>query len=142
MNTIDDRKRVEEIRQRQISVLDGFVIYDSESPADNALVVEDIPWLLTQIDVLTFKLTNVTTERDVANAEIERLKVRDMWLSDSESQLTAANAKVEKLREAYRELLIRIANSYKGSIGSIDNVYLPQLNREQIDQALADTEEK
>jgi len=41
---------------------------------------DDIDWLLTlveaqegEIDVLTFKVSNLTTERDVANQEIERL---------------------------------------------------------------------
>ncbi len=59
-----------------------------------------------------------------------------------EQAVGVEHAKVEKLRRVYRELLIRIANSYKGSIGSFHNTYLPQLNREDIDQALADTASK
>ena len=38
--------------------------------------------------------------------------------------------------EAGYEVLAEITNSRKGSIGSIDNTYLPQLNRERIDSKL------
>jgi len=52
----------------------------------------------TEIDVLTFKLSNVTTERDVANQEIERLKeANEHWCKQKE-QLTAANAEIERLK--------------------------------------------
>jgi len=63
-----------------------------------------------EIEVLTFKVANVTTERDVAWQEIERLKESSTVAREVEadyqnvyaeneklrSQLTAANAKVEK----------------------------------------------
>jgi len=60
----------------------------------------------------------------------------------SHDALTAANAKVEKLRKDYRELLIQISNSHVASMGSISNVYVSQLDKTAIDKALADTEEK
>lgn len=45
-------------------------------------------------------------------------------------------SKVDKQRELlkrYKELLFWVMSSNKGSIGSIDNVYLPQLDRDKID---------
>ena len=43
------------------------------------------------------------------------------------------NARLRGLLRRYRELLVWVMGSHKGSIGSIDNVYLPQLDRDQID---------
>jgi len=59
-----------------------------------------------ELNVLRFKVSNLTTEKDVANAEIDRLKGEvtrwqkvseddDVVLAERASQLTAANTKFE-----------------------------------------------
>lgn len=60
-------------------------------------------------------------------AEIERLTVA------LAAAFKAFAEPVEQERAAFRELLEEIKGSYKGSIGSIHNTYMPQLGRERID---------
>jgi len=65
--------------------------------------------LSAEIDVLTFKVSNLTTERDVANQEIERLKDKEHGVTlnyldadkervDLQSQLTAKDEEIERLK--------------------------------------------
>jgi len=143
-----------------------------------------------EINVLKFKLANLTTERDVANQEIERLNQeygqRGKTISDLKSDMNTQaaeikyvqsqlgeakeeierlkedldrmtkgtwskeiarqsvinsqlRAKVEKLGSGYRKLALEISASRLGSVGTINNVYLPQIDKTDIEQALADT---
>ena len=55
---------------------------------------------------------------------------------DEYNKLRVQNAKLQAACEAGYEVLVDITNSRKGSIGSIDNTYLPQLNRKIIDSKL------
>jgi len=62
---------------------------------------------------------------------LEEADVREM-----QRRVCDAEAEIERLRVLLRriyKLLLRIREARKGSIGSIDNVYLPQLDRCQID---------
>jgi len=63
---------------------------------------DDAGWIIGEIEVLTFKVSNLTTERDVANQEIERWKGINDELNDDVDRLrdwnTAANAEIEKLK--------------------------------------------
>jgi len=82
-----DKKRLEEIR----------LWWNKPDiwPPDS---IGDVKWLLAQIDVLTFKVSNTNTERDTANQEIERLnEMLHRWETDPLKELTAANAKVRRL---------------------------------------------
>jgi len=83
-----DGKRLEEIRQ--------WWNKPDVWPPDS---IGDVKWLLVQIDVLTFKVSNVTTERDVANQEIERLKdARVLIREEHRPQFTAAKEMIEWLQ--------------------------------------------
>ena len=58
-----------------------------------------------------------------------------IFLEEKESRQhfqATADKRLELLRR-YEKLLLWIVSSHKGSIGSIDNVYLPQLDRDKID---------
>jgi len=117
-------------------------------------MVADNKQLRAEVELRGFKISNLTTERDVANQEIERLKgatitdVRhyDRAITPTEVelnyQLTAANAKMEKLRD----VLEKIAESGEYENNSLGNkVKGPKLFPTQMwwlaKQALADSEE-
>jgi len=72
------------------------------------LVKEELSRVLDDWQVLTFKVTNVTTERDVANEEIERLNEATKQLQDGLSvrdhQLTAAKEEIERLKDKIDEI--------------------------------------
>jgi len=57
---------------------------------------------MAEIDVLTFKVSNLTTERDVANQEIERLRLLGVNVINRadafDAQLTAAKEEIERLK--------------------------------------------
>ena len=55
------------------------------------------------------------------------------WADMKILKLEATAARRLRLLEEYKRLLLAIMGSHKGSIGSIDNVYLPQLGREEVD---------
>ena len=64
---------------------------------------------------------------------IQDRRTEDWTRNQRERELQAlADKRLELLRE-YNELLKQIMGSRKGSVGSIDNVYLPQLNRASVD---------
>jgi len=70
----------------------------------------DIDFLLTLVKVLRFKLTNVTTERDVANLEIERLKTQRITDHDCfDETLRRQNGDVDTLKEEIQRHLTEIA---------------------------------
>jgi len=87
-------------------------------PEKIEVVKTELLRMMDDIVTLKFKLSNLITERDVANQEIERLETRDMWLSgldkdnkenhqkiaNLESQLAAANVEIERLNEATKQL--------------------------------------
>jgi len=100
----------------------------------------DMEWLLTQIEVLTFKVSNVTTERDVANAEITNITLQ----KDANAALAAEHRqeikrltakaegkKVEKLREALERSHCCATIDESGNCGGCF-----------VSEALADTEGK
>lgn len=96
--------------------------------------------LVEEIDVLKFKLSNVTTERDVAWQEIERLKtalgIASQIVNEKTEQLTAANAKVEKEYKRGLEAGIREYAWWK------DGEQFVGTCGKTLQQALADTEDK
>jgi len=123
----DDRVRLEKIRLRQ--------------PPLSLIDPSDVSWLLDLVEVSTFKVSNLTTERDVANQEIERLKAEkwpDQVFKLEETfhrHLTASQAKVEKLRDA----AIALCNAAK------DPSWLDKDRRTifiaELQQAVADSKE-
>jgi len=76
-----------------------------------------------EIDVLKFKLSNVTNERDVANQEIDRIN------EIAEQEIDEANEKVKKLRDAIK--------SWDATLST----YCDGPERDAVRQALADIEE-
>lgn len=91
-------------------------------------------------------------KREKAAAELAALKAEvvdwrgrsQVWAGAKEviDELQAENA---KLREQFLDLLHKIQMARKASMGSIDNVYLPQLDRQHIDElttALSSSGEK
>ena len=70
---------------------------------------------IDEIKVLTFNSTNLTTERDVANQEIERLKEELVVAKlvsgpdlGQQRQLTAAQEEIEQLGEEKSELMLKV----------------------------------
>jgi len=107
---------------------------------------DDVDWLISMIEVLEFKVTNLTTERDVANQEIDRLKLSVAGLEAEnrelrkpfddaiaavrkvlESQLTTAKAEIERLKkflvgdeiEKLKELITTIPSAKE----ELDSIY-------------------
>jgi len=140
-----------------------------EDPAIQTHIAELIDQLTDakeEIDVLTFKVTNLTTEKRVANEEIERLKglgtikgirTYDHALSDDgikavydmESQLTAANTRADEaeahtMRDANYQAKLEV--KVKKLRDAIEDYINNDIGRKDtlrnLEQALADTEEK
>ncbi len=67
----------------------------------------------------------------------EQLDERERWLVADRDATRRLG-----LLEEYDSLLKAIMSSYKGSIGTIDNVYLPQLDKKNIDKRYSELEKE
>ena len=76
---------------------------------------------------------NIEDELDDILKQFDIDAIADYWKSLADKRLS--------LLKEYKVLLMMIINQRKASVGGLENIYMPQLNREYIDKSCAELAE-